>query len=368
MIIYNCLQYNIQLLIKHSKTVYPQHQTFHVTYNVCGFFIYLYFCFVCFRVTWEETQTKIKIEVDTSIVKTEPIDTYYENTITNSTFSNLCGTFNCKICFEVFNNYEEFIVHKNLAHKNILKYECQICNEKFNLSAHLNSHMLSHIHIKNTSLALPSTTQSSSSSDLTKKQKRKSNCKIIEVKPYNKNSKSSFNNEYNSYRCKLCFKSYVNQTSLNGHMRFHGLKGHIISKRNLKIQRLNNRQNINNVVRSENENFAINKKSLMCNICNKGFVLQKRLAIHMQLHKSVKNSKQNSTGKSLKHKNVPKIAVKFGLADVKIKKLNQLHNIQLKPFQCPHCENYYSSKKTLSEHTRQFHNYAVSKPWYKIDV
>lgn len=282
-----------------------------------------------------------------------------------------------------------------------------MCDEKFNLSAHLNSHMLAHLHLENVPLALPlappptiplalpSITQSSSTSNSTKRQKIKynqkktkeepqndatqlkpckcSNCsfktesklKLIHCKnTCNTNPKSNFNHNNGSYRCDLCFKTYINKTALNGHMRYHSLRGDIISKRTLKKKGIFVQCNTSNAVESKNA-ISVRKKNIECNVCKKRFVLQKRFEMHMKLHKSVKitNSAQNTIGKSLKRKNIPKLAVKFGLADANVK--GQNHKIQLKPFQCQHCENFYTSKRSLAEHTKLFHDYTDSIPSFK---
>lgn len=248
---------------------------------------------LCYRYTtstWQHIQNNFKIEpIDLNIIKTEPLNTYGDNV--NPTYPNYHGTFDCSMCYEVFDNYEEFIIHKNLTHKLNQLYECLICNEKFGLSAHLNSHLLIHVdYLRLQNTALHSIKTRSSSNDHSSMSKEKkfnkcSGCNFItnsELKLLrHQNICKKNTRDDNLHNCKLCSRSFFNQTALNGHLRYHSLRGDIISKRTLK-------KNRKHKLMGDSVNNSSKKHKMTCQLCDQIFVNKKWLDKHiMKRHENV---------------------------------------------------------------------------------
>lgn len=246
-------------------------------------------CYSYTTSTWQHIQTNFKIEpIDLSIIKTEPLNKYVD--YVNPTYPNYHGTFDCSMCYEVFDNYEEFIIHKNLTHKLNQLYECRICNEKFGLSAHLNSHLLVHVdylRLHNTA-PLSIKTRSSSKDDSTLSKGKKcikcSDCNFMtnsELKLSRHQNICKKNTSDELHNCKLCSRSFFNQTALNGHLRYHSLRGDIISKRTLKKNKAHQQM-------ADSVNKSSIKHKMTCQLCNQIFVNKKWLDKHiMKRHGNV---------------------------------------------------------------------------------
>lgn len=253
--------------------------------------------------TWEHFRTNIKTEPTDLEVKSESMDTY-ENPTNDFSFSNYssnyCDSFNCVVCYKDFNNYEEFVIHKNLTHKNYRPYLCQICGERFVLNIHLINHVLVHVNLlypNNTPLTLSAETQSSEN-NLTTTSTQNSSFKefaILKCKNCNfttrsnrtfKQHESNCNNTSDSSsstnkQCKICIRSFPNQVALNGHMRYHSLRGHITSKRSL-------RKTSCNIANSKV------KTKINCHVCNKHFFFKKNLDKHVLQHENKKVMKKEN--------------------------------------------------------------------------
>lgn len=349
-------------------------------------------------------ESNIKIEPpDLSIIKTEPLDTYETTIEESSTFTNCLETFSetydCKICFEVFNNYEEYVVHKNLFHKDQPKpYKCLVCDEKFCLITHLNNHLLTHVNNVSPSnsvstLTLPMATPSSSvppscpiinlkrsfrkrrltqksadnmcqinsqpdvtdeivqiTSDI--KPLKCPNCnfsfvsRLKFVRHKNKCTEISNVNVNKSYLCDLCTRGFKSRSALSGHMRFHSLRGHMISKRSLRGKKRKKLVLENSQVNDISQSL---KNKFICKICNKQFVLEKRFLTHLLIHtNSISlNSKETPEEPTKRKSEVKQSCSKY------------------KPFQCIICKHYYSSKPSLEGHIRLFHT--LGKPTYSFN-
>lgn len=389
-------------------------------------------------------------------MKTEPLDTY-ENNVNDATTSGyndiFCNEYNCNVCYKVFYDKEEFIVHKNLTHKN-QPYVCPICKSKFSLNVHFSLHLHNHLdslllienqsssksvsnssrmicnNVRssiqqkvqnkelyiNNSVELPQTFTTDSKIILPKniicKPFKCTNCTFA-TKSYTKfvihqnicTSIPDFNSTIDDtlIQCHLCTKSFINKTSLNGHMRFHSLRGEIVSRRKIKpnrskvfgiknaneiIEKPQNVQNVSSPKKSVNiikfyqckdcsrKFISTNKlnihqlqhqKKLNCKVCNKQFFLKKRYEKHLLSHsdKFTNNNKQNNCNttcivknSSGNRKSYREKKYTFDSKKVKIEKTEdeeQNHMVNTKPLPCLYCNNLYKSKKSLGEHIRLHH-------------
>lgn len=391
-----------------------------------------------------EYGTDIKTEaVDDHEIKMEPVDTFENTTDDNDTASSNSirssrGKFSCDICHNFFNNNNDFIIHKYISHTE-KPYTCKICNAKFNLRAHLNIHISDHvdyIHMKESSLETDIQLSSTSNlkldlnklkssvkltrnvyqevlqerssvqncyvplkSTMTRKSFKCPNCNFVtmsEAKFSHHQSicnhiptSSETHNSPNS--CKLCTRTFINRTALNGHMRYHSLRGEIISKRkNALKNRMLNDQNENNFVHKSsnvretesvtnghkckdcNKKFITynklnihqlqHKKQMMCNLCNKQFFLKKSFEKHLLFHKRYKiASDQQELEESVQHKSLH-TQMFNNINNINPKKKKKLL-ITIKPYQCSYCKQFYSTERSLGEHIRQFH--IEMKPVYR---
>jgi len=390
--------------------------------------------------------TNIKIErIEVHKIKTEPMDTS-ENIVDDYTASNPIrssrGKFNCEICLNIFNNYEKLVIHKYFSHKE-KPYLCKICNEKFTLSAHLNIHLNEHVdylYMKESSLQtnIQSTSKSHLEQDLNKlnmsitstsnicdkivknglsvqnpniseftlplksTRTRKSFkcivCKFLTMSEAKFSHHQQICNQvptssrtYNRPNCcKLCHRKFMNQTALNGHMRYHSLRGEIISKRkNALNNKKSNSQKENGIIKSTinkpiyvketgtttmprkckdcnkmfttynklNIHLLQHKKQMMCKLCNKQFFLKKSFEKHLLSHNhfEVTNNHQE-LGKSMKCESLHTQTYtnnKFKKAIDSKKKQKLL--ITIKPYQCSYCKQFFSTERSLEEHIRQVH-------------
>jgi len=157
---------------------------------------------LCFRN--HKTEERFIIVNDLIEVKTEPEDE--TETIESTTFSNCLqkNYFICSQCYYRFDDFEEFVIHKNLSHKN-KPYVCFKCNAQFALSAHLNLHLAEHdLCLRNSSIN-PSEIQSSSRSNLT-----------INLSPENEFQK-----------CDFCLQIFNSFSALNYHLQYDTHRFHI---------------------------------------------------------------------------------------------------------------------------------------------
>jgi len=407
------------------------------------------------RNSWEpivsEYETNIKIElIDVHQIKTEPMDTT-ENIVDDYTASNSIksslGKFNCDICLNIFNNYEKLVIHKYFSHKE-KPYLCKICNTKFTLSAHLNIHLNDHVdylYMKESSCRtnIQSSSQSHLEQDLNKlsmsvtstnntcntivknrlsecvqnpnvseptiplksTRTRKSfkciDCKFLTMSEAKFSHHQQICNQVPTSSkthkrpncCKLCHKKFMNQTALNGHMRYHSLRGEIISKRkNTLNNNKHNSQKENGIIKSIinkpiyaretgtktsarkckdcnkmftthnklNIHLLQHKKQMICNLCDKQFVLKKNFDKHLLSHNHFKiTNNHEELEKSMKCESLGTQTFKKFKRTIANKKKQKLL-ITIKPYQCSYCKQFYSTERSLEEHITQVHT--VSKP------
>lgn len=408
---------------------------------------------LCYRNTitcnsWEiiepEYESNIKIEaIDIHEIKSEPINTSENidhHTASNSNKSSH-SKFNCNMCHQIFNNYEELVIHKYVSHKE-KPYLCKICNTKFTLSAHLNIHLNEHvdyIYMKELSFQtdIQSPTQSHLKQDLNtlkssiastrnvckevlqeklpvknyyvsestklplKRSKRKSfkcsDCKFVTMSEAKLLRHQNICNHIQTssrpsnrlVRCKLCIRTFVSKTALNGHMRYHSLRGEIISKRkNAMNNKILNSQKQNNIMKStinkpiyvKDSRFITNnlhkcndcnkkfmthnklnihqlqhKKHMMCNICNKQFFLKRSFEKHLLLHNhfDITNDQQDLAESMECNSMDTQMLNRYKEPNTNKKKQKLI--ITIKPYQCSFCKQFYSTEKSLGEHIRTFH-------------
>jgi len=293
----------------------------------------------------------VKIEAsDVVEVKTEQDDIIRTIPESGTAFSNYMENVNqnefiCQICYDHFDNYEEYIVHKNLTHKN-KPFVCKVCNAKFILSAHLNIHLAEHVDylcMLNSSVS-PSEIQSSSKSNLTinpnRNYKNSKSTSELAKKSCNTNTSLNVSNDFTQnlsvtdpnmtlqkkkckafkcvncvfatgseakflnhhdicnntskgsskfYQCHLCVKSFTTHSGLNGHLKYHTFRSEIISRRQQALNKKKfKNQNKNSSVKSQKYVFpkiANFNRSHKCKDCNKHFTTRSKLNIHYKQHK-----------------------------------------------------------------------------------
>lgn len=403
----------------------------------------------------QECTAVVKIETTTTTIreiKTEPLEDYEQN-IENPQFSNLNtsihNSFNCDMCYEVFDDFEMLFIHKSLYHQN-KPYVCEFCDQRFSLSLHLNIHIAEHVNNFCTNRRAPTDIQSSSKSQLAlnynnrksisfsnspktvqnkKNVRQKKLCDKVsmmstqkynasnsnsflqntrECKPFkcpnclfSSSSENKFINHHNvcnvnfdnsyipenkQFDCHLCSKTFINKSSLNGHMRYHSLRGEIISKKSLKINKFQNiLESQNNTCgknsvkvnkckecnknfisrRKLNIHYKQHKKQMMCKICHKQFFLEKAFEKHLLIHENITEEKDNSINTSFNEdhsfnsrKSTKSKSLKIKFFAKKItedKKLQKIPLKEIKTFQCLYCGKYYKTTKSLGEHKRRYH-------------
>lgn len=396
---------------------------------ILTFIFILYYRDTVANDSWQEYGTNITVEpiCNLELVKTEPPDTYenYEDNPTTSNFNDAyCNEYNCNVCYKVFYDKEEFIVHKNLSHKN-QPYVCPICKSKFSLNVHFSLHLHKHLDyllpienqsppksisrnskkpyynfkssleqkIQNKKLHTNNLMKSSQtlnadsniilSKNIICKPFKCTNC-IFATKSYTKfvlhqnictdipDCDSTIIDD-TLFQCHLCTKSFVNKSSLNGHMRFHSLRGEIVSRRKFKPirSRVNGYENADvSVEKSQN---ASPKKSVnvikfyQCKECSRKFISTNKLNIHQLQHQKQMNCrvckkqfffKKRYEKHLLSHNDEPcKKGTKYTFVPktVKIEKTEDKEQNHLKPFSCLYCKNVYKSKKSLGVHVRLYH-------------
>lgn len=293
----------------------------------------------------------VKIETSNVVeVKTEQGDRTRTIPESSTAFSNYMENVNqnefiCKICRDHFDNYEEYIVHKNLIHKN-KPFVCKVCNAKFILGAHLNIHLAEHVDylcMLNSSVN-PSEIQSSSTSNLTinpsRNYKNSKSTSELAKKSCNTNTSLNVSNDFTqnlsvidsnitlqrnkckafkcvncvfatgsetkflnhheicnniskgsskSYQCHLCVKSFTTRSGLNGHLKYHTFRSEMISRRQQALNKKKfKNQNKNSSVKSQKYVFpkiANFNRSHKCKHCNKHFTTRSKLNIHYKQHK-----------------------------------------------------------------------------------
>jgi len=140
-------------------------------------------------------------------VKNEPTDNTESTTFLNYSENDYENKFICNDCYTLFNDFEEFVIHRNLSHKN-KPYVCDICKAQFVLSAHLNLHLDKNVKDRcwGNSFVNPSKMQCSSISNLTINQSHTIN---------NNNS-----NIPKFHQCQFCMKIFKNILLLNNHLQY----------------------------------------------------------------------------------------------------------------------------------------------------
>uniref|UniRef100_A0A2H8TZ87 Zinc finger protein 337 n=1 Tax=Melanaphis sacchari TaxID=742174 RepID=A0A2H8TZ87_9HEMI len=297
----------------------------------------------------QEYETTVKIETTNLIeIKIEPEDRTEDTTFSNYVENVDSEEFVCKECFAHFDNFEVFVIHKNLSHNN-KPYVCEICNAQFVLGAHLNLHLVEHVNylcVKNSSTS-PSEIQSSSKSNVTinpsgnyknsrsttalAKNSCNSNSSVDLQQNVSNNSTQNFcvtdsnitlqNKKFKSFKCvscmftsesetqflnhhaicskisktskfhqcHICMKSFKNYSALNGHLKYHSYRSEIISRRQLALNKKKvSNQNKSGLVKSQKYVFpkiANFNKGLKCKDCNRYFTTRRKLNIHSKQHK-----------------------------------------------------------------------------------
>lgn len=166
--------------------------------------------------------------------------------------------------------------------------------------------------------------------------------------------------------CHLCFKSFRSQAALNGHMKYHSVRGEISKKQKTKIG--NKKTNVSvminqKVIRVKNpiklftckycsKQFITHhklhihclkhKKQLVCKVCNKLFFFKKSFEKHLLSHKSVALIRSTHQ-KLMKSKYVSNTNE------------NKTQNNVIQ-FSCAYCKNHYNSEKSLKRHTSMNHS------------
>lgn len=357
------------------------------------------------------------------------------------------------MCYEVFDDFELLFIHKSLYHQN-KPYVCEICDQRFSLSLHLNIHIAEHVNDYCSNRRAPTDIQSSSRSHLTlnynnrksisflqepisnspnsvqnkknSRQKKLSEKQVSIMSPqkhsasnsntflqntrkckpfkcpnclFSSSSENKFINHHNvcninfensyipeneQFSCHLCTKTFINKTSLNGHMRYHSLRGEIISKKTLKKQKFKNISKSQNNIRAKkpnkcnecNKNFISRRKlnihnkqhnkQMVCKICHKQFFLEKSFEKHLLTHENITEKKDNSINTSFNENNLfnsnkkstkqKPFKVKFFTKKIKDdKKLRKIPLKEVNTFQCVYCDKYYKTIKSLAEHKRRYH-------------
>jgi len=324
----------------------------------------------------------------------------------------------CEICHAKFDNFEEFIVHKNLIHK-IKPYVCNVCGAKFCLSAHLSIHDCDK-HKKNPSTSfeeLPTTSKGSlsinssrnyknctTSSELainsktSMQQNEQSNLtqnicvttpdtilQKTKLEPFKcvncvfaTGSETEFINHLDIcknisktsselHQCNLCTKSFKSKAALNGHMKCHPNKRKISRRQPSSDKKKVENQNENvSIVKSQNIVSNIENRSQKGKNCDKYLTTRSKLNIDskQQKQKLICNvcqqnylSKKSLENHLLSHINIKTSNGKTKIiknTDDKIEKQNISHNNKL--FQCSNCNTNCESKRSLGQHKRQHHS------------
>ncbi|XP_022179552.1 zinc finger protein 471-like isoform X2 [Myzus persicae] len=371
--------------------------------------------------TVEEFEVNVKIEATNEVqIKTEQ-DNRIRNIIEGTTFSNYVeivseDQFICKICYANFNNFEECIVHKNLAHK-IKPYVCKVCNVQFELMAHLNLHLGVHVdylHMRNSSISPPEIqsssnvsnnfTQNLSVTDPNINQKTFKSFKCLNC-VFATGSETKFLNHHNIcsnisnrtsnfYQCNLCTKSFKTHAALNGHLKYHTYRSETTSRRQLALDKKKMKsQNKNSSGKSQkyflpkinlnrsfkckdcnrhfttrsklNIHYKQHKQQMICNKCHKKFVLKKNFEKHLLSHMS--NDISNDTSFNESHSLHDQRAITGSIEHRSVSEAKIITSTDgegekqhiskiVKSFQCSYCSNYFKSKQSLSQHNRQHHS------------
>jgi KRAB domain-containing zinc finger protein len=352
-------------------------------------------------IKFEDTELReIKAELD------DTPDKYDKNMTDNTTFSNYNEMNHrelyCDICATTYNTNEKYLMHNYYKHKNRKAYDCELCKEQFSLSIHLNLHMTQHVReilLKPSSSNLPTETQSSSNSNLVMSLRKKNNklakstksyCEtntsvIFTNKPnldpfkctecsYSTVDQSQFINHFSicsgetntdaeSKCCHLCFKPFRNQSALNGHMKYHSVRGEITSRKKKTMNVSNHKTNgsvliAQRVIRVKNPIIFFT-----CKYCSKKFMTKHKLHIHILQHKKQMVCKVcNQTFLFKKSFDKHLLSHKTGtLTDGKKSKYvssttkNKTQN-PVEQLSCAICKNSFSSKKSLLYHNTMMHS------------
>jgi len=374
--------------------------------------------------SWQSSMQEFGINVEASdVIEVKTEQEIHIRTITEiTTFSNYMknvnvNKFNCQVCHADFDNYEEFIVHKNLTHKS-KPYVCNVCNAKFILSAHLNTHKRdNYLCMANPSTSfanIPISSQSSSSinssrnyrtsellikSETSAQQNELSdstqnicvmnpnitlqNTKCKSFKCVNcvfvTESETEFLNHLDIcnnisksssevHQCNLCTKSFKSQSSLDDHLKYHADRSKILKRKLIFDEKNGENQNkIGRNVKSQNYVSNIENRNQKTKDCNKYITTHNKSNIHSEqlkqqmicdiCHKKFV-SKTGFKKHMLLHRNV-----KMSNGGTKIIKSSgeksdkQKISQNKKSFQCSNCNTYYKSKLSLSQHIRQHHSH-----------
>lgn len=371
---------------------------------------------------WQSSMREFGNNVEaTDVIEEIQIRTITEITRYTNTMKNMKANkkTDCKICHTNFDNFEEFLIHKNLKHK-IKPYVCNFCNAKFVLSAHLNVHKCDNylrMAIPSTSFEeIPTTSKNSlsintsrnyknstSSSKLVKKsettvhQNEQSNLtqnvcvttpnlilQKIKHEPFKcvncvfaTGSETEFLNHLDIcnniskgsselHQCNLCTKSFKSESALNGHKKFHSNRS--VSRRQPPLdKKKEENKNNSSIVKSQNIVSNIENRSQKRKDCNNYYPTRSKVIIHPEPQQQNMIRCNICQKKCLSEKIFEKHLlshrnVKTSDGKTKINKSTgdkiEKQNIsqKKKSFQCPHCNSYCKSKQSLGQHIRQHHS------------
>ncbi|XP_050424128.1 zinc finger protein 699-like [Adelges cooleyi] len=289
-------------------------------------------------------KTELKTEViDIVEVKQEFIDTEDDSSTnsklieTESSSDYSKSNLKCNLCYKTCDDHYDLIAHKIISHVD-KPYACPLCNEKYILSAHLNSHIMSshrdsnRIVIGPTNFALKmqlasdlillerqtdnqhykslrATTKTSAEVDSKIHMCIRTSGQKIDKKPFtcpdclfvsmskiellHHRNNSCINLHIDkkkqiviapdgvnvSYKCKVCGKLFLRLKSLNGHLKTHSTK--VVYKNRTQ-----------GIISPNAEN-----RSCRCEICGKLFFTLKSLNSHLKVHN--KKSKFKTIGQNV---------------------------------------------------------------------
>ena len=154
----------------------------------------------------------------------------------------------------------------------------------------------------------------------------------------------------NDYKCIFCSRTFDNLPDLQLHFQEHSNLPEQYScnicfkefkvKKNYETHMLNH-EDVSDDVKPAFELDDARSKRVQCPICNKWFVSQSSLRLHMPAHTGEKQYQCD-------------ICEKFFVRKSDMVRHHKAHS-QLEPFQCTECDSYYTRKNKLVLHFRKVH-------------